>query len=1695
MATPSHNNQCNQDEADLSKLGYRQEFGRGMTVVHNWALSFSIISLLTGVPQLYGYGLANGGPLQMTVGWAIVSLFTIIVACSLAQLSSAFPTAGGVYYWSSHLAGPRLGWVAGFTNMLGQVGALIGVNLFLVDLLISLYPDVGAGENLPVKLLFCFLFSLTLQFAVNNLSINKLKLVYLGSASFQILFLLLLIGLLWHAGFKQTPSFLLEQGLPPVFPPDDYLKAFFAGFVMTQWILIGFDAPAHASEETINPRRASPRGILFSVASSAILGWLLLFAITLSITDLKSVAASQPPSEVFFTIVKQATGLDGTIRISVLLSVWLCGLASMTSASRAVYALARNNGLPRSHLLKQVSTRTKIPIRALLAVVFPIAAVLVWGIVSPDKKVPSNEISTAAVMMMMMFELLQGIVTIAVLLLSTSYAIAMLATLVAYVRGSTLPNAPWQLERTIETWLFPLIGLGWFLATIWINLNDNWGIAFTTVLSSLFVWHIIKKNYVPPKLAASESRNTGNGIQVFRNEVYPAERAEIANRRRCLISALVNAPSSSRTSSGEGDGLTQVGQASASPSSTHGLVGLALSGGGVRSATFNLGILQGLSRIRKYNGSQSCLDYFDYLSTVSGGGYIGSWYAAWARKSGITVVHDALNAAKPDTPSKLAASHGPPELVHLRKYSSYLVPAIGLLSADTWTAIATYLRNLTLNQLILIPTLIAIILIPQLLDQFVKNGLKEWTGIPITILSLSAMGIGSASLVFALRNRDELGQPQERLPLPYTLTTLHQRIILPLFSSAVAIACVISWWDQLTAVGGRASTTYNAGLLAAMLMLWRIYSAVTGTEYSKLDTNVARIRYGLWLVVAELFYVSAAALATYAFWNFSLTWDSQAVLAFGVPYFLLLFFLLDTVHAGFRSQDVTDLSRERLANSNGLLLLYSLVWTLVCSLSFYSNLLWAELAESSYGWSQNTLVGGWILTTMTAVISGYFSREDKRVNGRWQEWGTKVMPAFAVAGLLVAISIMSSKITDVVKPYFGTYETLALLTEVICCFLFALLLASKIDVNEFSMHAFYRNRLIRCYLGAFRDRETHADQITNLSSADDFPLADLCLNNQKAKGTCGGPYLLLNTALNLTDSGQLEQQERKAAPFILSPKYAGSQMTGFCETNKFCGNITLGTALAISGAALAPNRGYHSSKAIAFFLALFNVRLGWWVGNPGYGEQISSSRGPQFGLWFLLLELLGQTSASSKYVYLSDGGHFENLGLYELIRRHCKFVVCVDAGSDPNMEFYDLGNALRKIRTDFGIDIDMDLEMLTPKAGEKSSRWHHAVGTIRYDKLDALAPPGVFIYIKASLTGDEPLDVMEYAKSHSTFPHESTFNQFFQESQQESYRRLGEHIAHEVFSVVRDLVEKPSPEDFFYFLQSHWVHLPSSINESFLTQTQNFLKLDDALWNDRNLIALERELYPDIGSLPEFRNRKADVHFCIAQIQLMEDTFIGLQLNKYATHPLNRGWLNWFRRISASNTFRELWPYLKSIYSKPFVTFAEEYLGLPGLPAPYVWASDPEQRTKLMSMISELMNEFGQEWPDRQPGFTQSINHLDSIVITTPTVEGNPIKAWGIAVALEEGNEVRVLLWIRGAYRSSGIGRQLLDRLFVEIKNKFTKATACRVILPQPRSVVSRGNEEQTNWTRFYTREGFTLCPNSAITDGTRQLIKLVGNQ
>jgi hypothetical protein len=337
--------------------------------------------------------------------------------------------------------------------------------------------------------------------------------------------------------------------------------------------------------------------------------------------------------------------------------------------------------------------------------------------------------------------------------------------------------------------------------------------------------------------------------------------------------------------------------------------------------------------------------------------------------------------------------------------------------------------------------------------------------------------------------------------------------------------------------------------------------------------------------------------------------------------------------------------------------------------------------------------------------------------------------------------------------------------------LFLLVYWLVVDVNVTAAHRFYRDRLSKAYLfGLAGDGTVEHHDAQRLST----------LNTPGS----AAPYHLVNVALNLQGAHDSGLRGRQSDFFIFSKRFTGSTRTGFLPTEQMeqCDkDLDLGTAMAISGAAAAPNMGATTMKSLVFIMTLLNIRLGYWLpnprvaGDPSWLARIGLRRRP--GPKYLLQESLGHVHDADTYLNVSDGGHIENLGVYELLRRRCRFIIVADGEADPEMKFNSLVKLLLYARIDMGIEIDMDLEPIRKDSNGLSDRqW--ALGQIRY----AGGEVGHLLYIKSSVTGDEYEYIRAYRVDHPSFPHESTAEQFFTETQFEAYRALGYSIGDKLFS-------------------------------------------------------------------------------------------------------------------------------------------------------------------------------------------------------------------------------------------------------------------------------------------------------------------------
>ncbi len=368
-ATPTREAQISADIQQLHGLGYAQQLFRDMGGFSNFAISFTIISVLTGGLTLYGYGLQHGGPRQMGIGWLLVGVMVMIVAAAMAQLASALPTAGALYYQAAKLGNKHWGWIAGWFNLIGQVtittGIVFGNAIFAAALLNAVfnYPSDITAFSGQVGVVSLFGIFLLVQAIINHIGVRLAARAANLSVWVHILTILALVvfvGLLHplhDLGYVFKQSYNSSGFGSPLY-------AFLLGLLLAQYTFTGYDASAHVTEETVNPAVRAPWGIVNSVFWSLVFGYLMLLALTVAIPDLGKTAASSNP---VLDIVTNALGTTGgrLLFFGFVLAQGFCGLSSITSNSRMLFAFSRDGALPFSGWLHTISTKYRTPARCI----------------------------------------------------------------------------------------------------------------------------------------------------------------------------------------------------------------------------------------------------------------------------------------------------------------------------------------------------------------------------------------------------------------------------------------------------------------------------------------------------------------------------------------------------------------------------------------------------------------------------------------------------------------------------------------------------------------------------------------------------------------------------------------------------------------------------------------------------------------------------------------------------------------------------------------------------------------------------------------------------------------------------------------------------------------------------------------------------------------------------------------------------------------------------------------------------------------------------------------------------------------------------------------------------------------------------------------------------------------------------------
>jgi hypothetical protein len=1010
-------------------------------------------------------------------------------------------------------------------------------------------------------------------------------------------------------------------------------------------------------------------------------------------------------------------------------------------------------------------------------------------------------------------------------------------------------------------------------------------------------------------------------------------------------------------------------------------VGLAFSGGGIRSATFNLGVLQGLQEL-------NLLRYMDYLSTVSGGGFIGSWLAGNVKRTRQWLTK---------------GTRWDESIDHLRSYSSYLAPLTGVLSADTWTLGASWARNTFLIQLTGIMWLFALLLFAlggRMIFLALARGypaagitlpLTSWLcsgGLHLPWAGMLALLMGGVAAVHLARNfKDNRVETGESSPRGLQIRRF---VVLPCWVGAFVVAAILcsdaQHWQAappqslslLTSPIATCKTLMCSGVsgVTPMPTEARDYSFLLKRVWEWLDVLLVANWVALLLIgayalqpaekpggrwakykIQKLYtplrcvsIATACSLVLYlglcAVLGLSLAWVQPAdrfgsyAFVFGPALVLSAFTLSVVMFIGLSGRGSNEAQREWWTRFGAWLLIYALVGLGLSGAAVLGPKLLIKTFEVTPGWLKAVRWGA-LLGSMGTVIGGVLAGKSSKTAGDGWSQKLEVLAragglTFVLAATLATATVLYYLLLNITTSHsssdcywavlndIGTMRFVWVCLVVVLC---GLAFSRYFEINIFGLSQLYRNRLVRCYLGATRwapgVRKPHP--FTKFDFHDDMRLSDL---NDDFRG----PFPIFNCTLNLGGSSDLALHSRHSASFSLTPLRCGADRpkVGYAPTgnssapeSSFANGVKLGQAVAISGAAASPNMGYNTSPLVALLLTMFNVRLGWWFPNPG--RKSWAKRGLSSSLSCLARELLGTANENRDFLNVSDGGHFENLGVYELIRRRCKVIIACDAECDELLQFGSLGNLVRICATDFGAEIDLDVRSIA-RQKEGRSLAHSAVGKIKYSNGSI----GYLIYLKASITGDEDIGVAQYRSAHPSFPHETTANQFYSEAQFESYRMLGRHVVEHAF---RGVQVGENPLSAAEKLED--VSAPArGSGEAYLKHTRAL----EALWERfRRSPALHSFLdelmaiHPPVAVVPATgtpHQQTEELCAALELIQLMEDVFMDLQLDDFWEHPDNRGWAMLFMRWARSLRFRQYWNQTHRTIGIRFEYFCAARLGL-----------------------------------------------------------------------------------------------------------------------------------------------------------------------
>jgi hypothetical protein len=720
------------------------------------------------------------------------------------------------------------------------------------------------------------------------------------------------------------------------------------------------------------------------------------------------------------------------------------------------------------------------------------------------------------------------------------------------------------------------------------------------------------------------------------------------------------------------------------------LTGLALSGGGIRSAAVCLGALQGLHEHRIFPS-------IDYLSTVSGGGYTGCCLSA------------ALSKGRGPFPFG-EDMRDTQALMHLRNFSNYLLPRGRSVIRNAAEIAVVFLRGFIANFVRVFTAIVSLALLTQYVfpdRRFLskKNFVLHLLDKTLTLLGISE-GFVSQWLHFSasvLLGRFGYGEEaaSNLLAFPFSFTI----ILLALLSLVLTIWVLIR---SVLAIARQEAV--NCRCIGDGVFL------VTTVAFAFLDLQPVAVDF-----LNRLYDQSVPSQR-----------EQTISMARGIAAFLVIFSFTTAIFASWLGQFLNK-------------------------------------ARNSGSWKELALQGATrLLIFVTASVLPITLWVGFLYLSSWGIHDQKVPVPFELS---------PEKVRQVSIEVFVVFMAVTLL----------------LDANSYSLHRLYRDRLSKAFLF-----DPHGRYAGDPPSLDSLKISEILRDTD-------GPYHIINAAMNVQGSEEANRRGRDADFFIFSPAFIGSDLTSYAPTRETVvadatdmedqdRALNLAAAMAISGAAVSANMGANTVRYLSPTLALLNIRLGYWLRNPRDLAKNAVSFPRSFARFlgrlirrhfYLIMEMMNLLDEKRAYVYLTDGGHIENLGAYELLKRGCQLIIVIDSEADSTMSFSSLLKLERYARIDLGVRIALPWERiaLTTRRVEESLQSsasplmpgkgpHCAVGRIIY----GTGAEGIIVYFKSSLSGDEKDYLLDYKRRHPDFPHETTGDQFFTEEQFEVYRALGFHI-------------------------------------------------------------------------------------------------------------------------------------------------------------------------------------------------------------------------------------------------------------------------------------------------------------------------------